>query len=633
MEKCFKIITTVFLSVLLSAPVIANDLERGKHHGKVDYRLILLHNNDGESELLPNGDEAGVARFATILRRARFDAWKWILKNRGKGGTIFVSSGDNFLASPAYTASLEDGIFYDALALDFLRYDAICLGNHDFDFGPDSLADFISEGFRRPGKPPYLSANLDFNGEPSLQVLFDDGIIAQSTVVRVRGEKIGIVGAITPNLPFISSPRNVMVEDVATEVQAEVDRLTDMGIDIIILISHLQGIADDKALAGELTGVDIMVAGGGDELLAKCTTVDNCQDELLPSDLRDEENNETGDEVPDGKPDALFGEYPQMAVDAAGKNIPVVTTAGGYGYLGRLVVDFNKDGNVIAVDEKQSGPIRVVGKALPGGVRENRLVQKRVVEPVEDFVADLAATIIAQSEVRLDGITDNIRSRETNEGNLIADALLWQAGQEAANFGASMPDVALQNGGGIRNDSLIPDPAAFPSLPAPISELDTFDMVPFSNFVTIVEDVSRDQFKALLENAVSRIDENGNRVGSGTGRFAQIAGFRFTYSSDPGVPDNSRVIDVTLDDGTPLVVSGVVQAGPSINIATIDFLARGGDEYDFGGASFAPVGISYQQALSNYIQAPDAEGGLGGQITAADYPEGGEGRIERVSTP
>jgi 5'-nucleotidase/UDP-sugar diphosphatase len=66
----------------------------------------------------------------------------------------------------------------------------------------------------------------------------------------------------------------------------------------------------------------------------------------------------------------------------------------------------------------------------------------------------------------------------------------------------------------------------------------------------------------------------------------------------------------------------VVQAGPSINIATIDFSARGGDQYPFRGAPFTPLGASYQQALSNYIKV-----GLGGMITAADYPEGGEGRI------
>jgi 5'-nucleotidase len=637
MEKCFKIITAVFLSVLLSAPGIAGDLKRGKHHRKVDFRLVLLHNNDGESELLPSGEEGGVARFATVLRKARFTAWKLILKNRGKGGALFVSSGDNFLASPAYTASLENGIFYDAVALDLLRYNAICLGNHDFDFGPDLLADFISEGFRRPGKPPYLSANLDFSGEPSLQVLVENGIIAKSTVVRVRREKIGVIGATTENLPFISSPRDVVVNAVLEAVRAEVDKLTNKGVDKIILISHLQSVDEDKALASQLTDVDVMVAGGGDELLAKCTTVDNCQNELLPSDLRDEENNETGEEIPDGIPDELFGTYPLIAVDADGKEIPVVTTSGQYGYLGRVVVDFDKKGNVIGIDKKGSGPIRVVSRAFPDGVRENRWMKKIVVEPVEAFVADLEANIIATSEVDLDGIRNNVRSRETNEGNLIADALLWQATQLAAEFGTPEPDVALQNGGGIRNDSIIPDGEDGVS-GGPITELDTFDMVPFPNFVAVFPAIPRSQFKEILENAVSRTQTDD--IPGGTGRFAQIAGFNFTFTGggtaqelNPDgtvVTPGTRIVDVELDDGTGIVSGGSVVPGPDIVVATIDFLARGGDEYPFRDEPFTVLGVSYQQALSNYIQ--DAAG-LNGLISAADYPEGGEGRIAQVPTP
>ena len=62
-------------------------------------------------------------------------------------------------------------------------------------------------------------------------------------------------------------------------------------------------------------------------------------------------------------------------------------------------------------------------------------------------------------------------------------------------------------------------------------------------------------------------------------------------------------------------------------MATIDFLARGGDDYPFQGATFTVLGVSYQQALANYIQFPS---GLGGVVSAADYPEGGDGRIIRM---
>ena len=591
----------------------------GAQDPDVDFWLTILHNNDGESDVLPTevleddtvvGFEGGVAYFAKVLSNARTDANIKPKGDNASRGSIFVSSGDNFLASPSFTASEANGIFYDAVALDALKYDAIILGNHDFDFGPDVLADFISEGFSNPGKPPYLSANLDFSGEPSLQALVDDGVIAASTVVKVKGEDIGVVGATTENLPFISSPRNVVVNLVQPAAQAEIDALLASGVDKIVFVSHLQDIEGDIALAQQLSGVDVMVAGGGDELLA------GPDDPLLPSD----------------GPGDVVDVYPIIATNADGAEVPVVTTSGQYGYLGNLVVGFDEDGDVVAVDDEASQPLRVVSESIGSdGVKPNGALNTKVVGPVEAFVADLAANIIATSEVDLDGTRAGVRGAETNEGNLIADALRWQADQLAAEFGVPTPDVALQNGGGIRNDSVIPA--------GPISELDTFAMVPFPNFVAVFPAISRDQFKEILENAVSRIDPPA--LPGGTGRFAQISGFSFTFDTT-GTPycqdvvncttvsTGTRVTEVELDDGTVLVTGGAVVAGADITVATIDFLARGGDEYPFGSEPFTVLGASYQQALANYIQAPTAVGGLGGLISAPDYPEGGEGRIVQV---
>jgi 5'-nucleotidase len=595
--------------------------------------LTILHNNDGESEIMPTaldsgGSQGGVAYFARVLGDAQREARRLprgYSPRHARAGGVFVSSGDNFLASPAFTASLEDSVFYDALALDWLGYDAIALGNHDFDFGPELLAEFVDE-FRWPGRPPYLSANLDFTGEPDLQALFDAGIIAKSTIVRTRGELIGIVGATTPNLPFISSPRNVEVlQNVADIVQKEVDALEAEGVNKIVLISHLQDVDADKKVIEQLSGVDVAVAGGGDELLANCSTVFDCQDVLVPSDLEDRSGGGPEGEDPDGIPDALAGSYPLEAEDADGNIVPVVTTAGGYKYLGRLVVEFDAAGHLLSVLDS-SGPLRVVSRELPGGVRPLNRFERRVVQPVEEFVEELAATVIADSEVDLDGRrSPGVRTMETNEGNLIADSLLWQGRKTAGDFGAPAPDVALQNGGGIRNDSIISK--------GDITELDTFDMVPFSNFLAVVPDIPRAQFKKILENAVSRT-QSGDIPG-GTGRFAQVAGFSFEYSADGTAQvidvdgnietEGTRVRNVVLDDGTEIVnENGDVVPGDDIVVATIDFLARGGDQYPFNGAPFTVLGVSYQQALSNYIQDPD---GLDRFISASDYPEGGESRI------
>lgn len=572
----------------------------GKGAEPVDFWLTVLHNNDGESQLIDAGpgleDFGGAARFKTLvdqLKRQALNGPRPTSQRGGKRGVIMLSSGDNFLAGPEFNVGVEKGVpFYDTIALDQIGYDAIILGNHDFDFGPDILADFIS-GYANP--VPYLSANLEFSGEPRLQAYVDEGRLAKSIVIKERGELIGVIGATTPALPFISSPRRVVVGDVATAVQGEINQLTRRGINKIVVVSHLQSVQEDLALAPLLSGVDIMIAGGGDEVLA------NPSDLLVPGDTVD-------------------GPYPLTAQGRDGAQIPVVTTAGNYKYVGRLMAGFDRQGRLVKIDT-QSGPVRVAGGLNPDAVEPDPFLQAMVTDPVVAGLQDLASNAIGNSQVDLDGVRNNVRTRETNQGNLIADALLWQARQLAPAFGVPVPDVALQNGGGIRNDSVIPA--------GPVTELDTFDMLPFPNFTTLVAGIPRAQFKEILENAVSRVEFRD-------GRFAQVAGFSLVWDADgtPQVLDGnglvltpgSRIVDVVLDDGTPIVLGGVVQSGPALNVATIDFLAKGGDQYPYRGAPFTTLGVTYQQSLANYI-----EQGLGGTITAGDYPFGGEGRITRIN--
>lgn len=93
----------------------------------------------------------------------------------------------------------------------------------------------------------------------------------------------------------------------------------------------------------------------------------------------------------------------------------------------------------------------------------------------------------------------------------------------------------------------------------------------------------------------------------------------------------TRVVEATLDDGTVIVQGGVVLAGaPSVDIATIDFSAPGGDQYPFRGAPFTSLGVTYFQAVMDYLADYLADA-LAGVITAADYPEGGEGRTTRLN--
>jgi hypothetical protein len=217
-----------------------------------------------------------------------------------------------------------------------------------------------------------------------------------------------------------------------------------------------------------------------------------------------------------------------------------------------------------------------------------------------------------------------VRNFETNEGNLIADALLWQATKLADDFGAPVPQVAMQNGGGIRNDAIIRS--------GPITELDTFDMLPFANFVAIVENISPGPFKEILENAVSV---------RGGGRYGQFSGFRMIVdptrtaqvlnSSGIVTTPGRRVREVVLNTGQVIVRNGsVVPGAPSITVATIDFLARGGDQYPFRGATFTTLGVTYQQALRNYLEDPE---GLDGTVSSALYAENVIRRALELSAP
>lgn len=605
----------------ITEPTLEPDLSLIEAPRRADFTLTILHANDGESDLLPGAEFGGVARFARTVDDLREEATS---ECEVECAVVLLSSGDNFLAGPEFSASLANGKpFFDAMAQDMIGFDASAIGNHEFDFGPDVLADYI-ESFSMT-TPPFLSANLRFDAEPRLARLERRGRIASSHLLRVpvyspeeecrgrsgrhdrfdrgwrgktrcdgwrgrrhvkRYERVGIIGATTPELRTISSPRDVEVlTDVAQIINREARMLRRRGATKIILISHLQGIDSDLELIPMLRDIDVAIAGGGDELLA------NADDTIIP-----------GDEV--------FGAYPLVADDRFGRDVPVVTTSGSYRYVGRLEVHFARNGRAL---DWAGGPVRVEGMSDPE-------VEARIEQPVAAAVAELQASVVGTSQVDLDGRRSEVRTVETNEGNLIADALRWQAGELASSFGVPSPDVALQNGGGIRNDGIVPA--------GDLTEFDTFDFVPFANFVSVVPDISRAQFKEILERAVSAVEFT-------SGRFAQISGFSFTY--DPSgtaqeldeagnvVTAGARIVDVTLDNGEVLVSGGVVQPGADIHVATIDFLARGGDGYPYRGAPFTTLGVTYQQALSSFIQD-----GLGGTVTAADYPQGGEGRITTV---
>jgi 5'-nucleotidase/UDP-sugar diphosphatase len=572
--------------------------------------LTLLHVGDQESWLISAQgnlrDSAsqsisffgGVDRMASVMLSAENAA-------EAAGRTVLkLNAGDAFLPGPRWNASkanlataFSDGgqDYYDAIAMRRIGFDAAVFGNHEFDEGPGTAARFAAVS-----GTTYLSSNLNFNATADFQSLAAAGTVAPYKLVTTgAGHKVALVGATTPLLPTISSPGTVNLLgysagatdqqnllSMATVVQGQVDAARAAGASTVVLMSHLQNWNNERnTVIPALRGVDVVLSGGGHELMA------DTDDALIPGDSR-----------------AITG-MPQFVADADGKQVAVVTSNFGNRYVGELNLTLDDaTGKLSSIDSSRM--LRVSGAAADADkVSGDSFLKTAVVDPVATYIDVLNSTKIGSSEVFLAGaqrgapgspssFTAGIRNAETNMGNLVADAMRFAGGSE----------VAIQNGGGVRADITA----------GAVTVGDTFNVLPFTNLVKTAQVVSAAQMKGVLEHSV----ETASTSGAVNGRFAQVSGMRVVYDTRRAAGD--RVLSITLDDGTLLVVDGkVVDGARSVSMATIDFTANGGDGYPFAalGVQFdnAVNTITYQEALADYIESPTSEGGLGGLITAARY--------------
>lgn len=557
--------------------------------------LSILFNNDGESQLLERRLDANPDPLVTDLRQfggaSRFitalDTERAAATAAGRG-VVTIAAGDNFLAGVIFNSALPpaNGPFLDARVLNRAGYDAVLIGNHEFDFGPQVLANFVNAS-NETG--PFLSANLDFSGESSLAALVDAGRIAKSTVVTRGGETYAIVGATTEDLPFISAPGGVVTNPVVAAVQAEIDRLEGLGINKIILTSQLQNAATDVATLAQLRGVDVLVSGGYNPLLI---------DGGVTRDVYGQ--NRFGPFVATQYNGSNFTSGANI-VDADGNIVPIVSTSGDYEYLGRLDAEFDSAGRLNLVTTN--------GRAilLDESVGEDSFIEANVVAPANAIIAALRANIIGTTEVDLSGRRADVRTQETAFGDVITDAYIFAARElDRTEDGSIIQNryvVGLANGGGIRNDVFIPAGGT-------ISEFDTFNALAFSNFLSVFIDVTPQQLKAILEFSIANAPAQD-------GRFGQIAGARFIYDPTRAVGD--KILFIEFASGVDVYRNGDFLFDGLLDFVSVDFTLNGGDGYPFAALGLLnprDLPLTYQQALFNFLTSAR---GLDGRVTAARY--------------
>ncbi len=592
------------------------------------FTLQVLHASDFEGAVEAVQD---APRFAAIVDQLEESYVNTIKLSSGDNYIPgpFLSSGEDASLAPALKTAYES--YYnttfssssvnllpsigrpDISILNFIGIEASALGNHEFDLGTTEVRNIIrganSSSTVRSwfgAQFPYVSSNLNFSGDSNLSAIATTDRLrlntsfmsnpsetvaantaktklAPSTIIMKGGQKIGIVGCTTQILASISSPGATTVVGggandmniLAGIVQPVVDALIADGCNKIILLSHLQQIAFEKELAGKLTGVDIIMAGGSNTLMA------DANDRLRAGDIAAES-------------------YPYLTTGMDGKALALINTDGNYKYVGRLVVDFDADGMLIpsSIDPVISGVYAAdaqglndvwganVANAYAVGTRGYQV--QLLCNAIENVINSKDGNLFGKTAVFLEGRRNIVRTEETNLGNITAEANLWMA-----KFYDPTTVISIKNAGGIRSaignviavgdDLTLSPPIANVGAgkqAGDISQLDIENSLRFNNQLSLVT-LTATGLRAVLEHAV-----NGTTATATPGQFAQVAGVRYSYNFSNAV--GSKILNAVVTDASgniidTLVLNGVTQGDltRTFRVVTLSFLAGGGDSYPF----------------------------------------------------
>ncbi len=354
-----------------------------------DYQLTILHTNDFHARFEPisrfdSGCSAedndagecfgGSARLMTAISDAKSRSNNWIL----------VDGGDQFQGTLFYT------YYKGKLAAEMMNqmgYTAMTVGNHEFDDGPEVLRGFVDAvDF------PVLMSNADVSGEDLLA-----DAIQKSVVIEQGGEKIGLIGLTPQDTDELASPGpNVIFTDPSEAVQGEVDKLTEMGVNKIVVLSH-SSYRVDQTVAENTTGVDVIVGGHSNTLL--------------------------------GDMEGAEGPYPTEV------NGVQIVQAYAYGkFLGELNVTFDDEGNVT---EASGAPI-----IMDASVAEDEGTKARISEAAQPL-DEIRNRVVAETSASIEGDRSVCRAMECEMGNLVADAMLDRVADQGIQ-------VAISNSGGLR---------------------------------------------------------------------------------------------------------------------------------------------------------------------------------------
>jgi 5'-nucleotidase len=478
------------------------------------YTLRILHTNDHHARIEPVLDgsrplHGGVSRRKRLIDQIRAES---------PDPVLLVDGGDVFQGTLYFNqfdgqADLE---FYNAMG-----YELMTLGNHEFDRPAEVLAAFLDRATF-----PVLSANIT---APSSSPIA--GKFRPNVVIQKGSERIGFFGLTPQDTPELTlGSGGLTFSDPVESARAQVAALQAQGVNKIIGLTHV-GFLTDLRIAREVPGIAMLIGGHSHTPLAPMNGV------TQPS-------------------------YPELIAGPDGRPVVVVTAWEWGRWLGDITVSFDAAGRVVDIRGRPT-EVKASLEADPGF--ENRIAVFR------RSLDDLRKRVIGQAAVALNGNRNDVRARETNLGNLVAEAMLAGASQDGAQ-------IAITNGGGIR--------ASIPAGPVTVGQV--LEVLPFGNTLALTTIRGAD-LKLALENGVSQVE-------TGAGRFPQIAGFRFAF--DPARPAGQRVTAVTFNDQP-------VDPAATFRVVTNNFMLSGGDGYRAlaSGSDAVDSGLILADLVERYINA------------------------------
>jgi 5'-nucleotidase / UDP-sugar diphosphatase len=504
----------LLLLIIATGALLCTALPQTNAQKSGSFSLTILHTNDLHSHDQSFAERGktigGMARLAHLIRQYRAQS----------PHNLTIDAGDIFQGTPFFT------IYKGEVEVEMLNragYDIYTIGNHEFDGGGKNLARQL-----QAAKFEILSCNLDCRDLPEL-----GNLIKPSTVRTIDGEKVGFVGAITPDIDSLSLtrdgaclkrgdftaepetaeatanlPQNSYTRDLSwlAPIKEQVNKLTAEGVNKIILVTHC-GVEVDKIIASELPAVDAIIGGHSHTKL----------------------------------------DTPVVIAHKDGTHTLIVQTGCYSRNLGKFDLVFDKSGAVDLAETKYK--LLHIDARIPEDkdIKDALLAKEAPVKILRD-------TIVTEAQKDFDN-NFRIMKADSALGDLITDSFVSSAEGKLEGV-----EVALENRGGIR--SRIDE--------GPVSLEKVEEILPFENHM-VYATITGARLRQVIEHSID----------SATGgKFLDVAGLQFAW--DPQKPGGQRLVFIKAFKNGHWKD---LEDGDTFRIAMTDYSFSGGEGYDFKDAT------------------------------------------------